>query len=182
MLYKEHHIRTKEQQAHYALPCPAPEASPWASPPPLHTALLPRAPTEVVGDRPVRPVSARSGRECAVLSRCKPSSGRRPSAIGSERFGPSNSAKHAVYHSSGGGLRPRESLQANPRGSLQRHQVQVSFAVGHEQGPASPFGTHDEDAQDLALEDVALDVGYQHLLGMRDELLARGYIGPRHAI
>ena len=36
--------------------------------------------------------------------------------------------------------------------------------------------------QVLALDDAALDVRHQHLLGMRDELLAMGYIGPRHAI
>ena len=45
-----------------------------------------------------------------------------------------------------------------------------------------PFAPRGADVQVLGLDDAVLDVRHQHLLGMRDELLAMGYIGPRHAI
>ena len=53
--------------------------------------------------------------------------------------------------------------------------MKVPHASSIRKRPASPFGTHGEDVKEFALDDAALDVGYQHLLGMRDELLATGY-------
>ena len=69
-----------------------------------------------------------------------------------------------------------------PRAAQQSHQIKEPNDSSHGKRPASPFATHGEHVQVLALVDAALDVRHQHLLGMRDELLATGYIGPRHAI
>ena len=62
--------------------------------------------------------------------------------------------------------------------------MQVPPAIGHVivKRPGSPFAAHGADVQVLGLDDAVLDVRHQNLLGMGYELLATGYIRPRHAI
>ena len=60
--------------------------------------------------------------------------------------------------------------------------MQVPPAIGHVKRPGSPFAACGADVQALGLDDAVLDVRHQNLLGMGYELLAMGYIGPRHAI
>ena len=60
--------------------------------------------------------------------------------------------------------------------------MQVPPAIGHVKRPGSPFAARGADVQVLGLDDAVLDVRHQSLLGMGYELLAMGYIGPRHAI
>ena len=100
-----------------------------------------------------------------------------------EKVDPSNSQRYAVGHSRWWGVvatrtivKQTTSVIAPPPKESPPH------AVGHVKCPASPFATHGVDVKDLGLDDAACDVGHQHLLGMRDELRDRSYLGPRHAV
>ena len=81
----------------------------------------------------------------------------------------------------GGGLTPRAPLRNRPASPLQWHQDIVSYAVCQEKCPAIHFATLGEEAQHLALGDVALDVAHHHLLGRGLGGQATGYLELWHA-
>ena len=58
----------------------------------------------------------------------------------------------------------------------------MPHAGGHVKRPASPFATRGVDVKDLGLDEIALDLDPQNLLGSGDELQDRCYLGPRHAV
>ena len=70
----------------------------WSLSPSSRAALLPNTSTGVVGDRPIRPFSAHSGRARTASAACQPSSVFGASPIEPEKVGPSNSKKHAPAH------------------------------------------------------------------------------------
>ena len=100
-----------------------------------------------------------------------------------EKVDPSISQRYAVSHGRWWGVdatrtivkRTTSAIAPPPKESATRRRPREAC-------PASPFATHSVDAKDLALDDAVCDVGHQHLLGMRDELRDRGYLGPRHAV
>ena len=100
-----------------------------------------------------------------------------------EKVDPSNSQRYAVGHNRWWGVVATSTIVKETTSVIAAPpKEKVPHAVGHMKRPASPFATHSVDVKDLGLDDAALDLDPQNLLGSGDELRDRCYLGPRHAV
>ena len=81
---------------------------------PLTCVYIPKPPTGVVGDRPIRPVSAQSCRACTISSACQLSIATGASPTQPKTVGPTNSKKKPIVHS---GSRGGEATSTNEKPS-----------------------------------------------------------------
>ena len=100
-----------------------------------------------------------------------------------ERVDPSNSQRYAVGHNRWWGVVATSTIVKRTTSVIAAPpKEKVPHAVSHVKRPASPFATHGVDVKDLALDDAALDLDPQNLLGSGDELRDRCYLIGKHVL
>ena len=105
-------------------------------PPCSRAALTPKLPTGVVGDRPIRPVSAQSCRACTISSACQLSIATGASPTQPKTVGPTNSKKKPIVHSGSRGGQATSTNEKPSTDTIAALPNQSVRCVGHWKCPA----------------------------------------------